>query len=92
MSGIARFAPIVPLLVCCSCAKLQPLTDFGRNLTDYITGNTPIKGVTQSPMHGVSFAHTFDDADAPTRHHTQTHTTRSTSPASWRTARPGVRA
>ena len=22
-------------------------------------------------MHGVSFAHTFDDADAPTRHHTQ---------------------
>jgi HEAT repeat protein len=47
MSGIARFIPLVALLACCSCAKLQPLTDFGRNLTDYITGNTPIKGVTQ---------------------------------------------
>ncbi|HLQ35353.1 MAG TPA: sulfatase-like hydrolase/transferase, partial [Chloroflexota bacterium] len=30
-----------------------------------------IKGVTQSPIEGVSFAHSFDDADAPTRHHTQ---------------------
>lgn len=30
-----------------------------------------IRGVTQSPLHGVSFAHTFDDPDAPTRHHTQ---------------------
>ncbi|MFF9395572.1 arylsulfatase [Streptomyces griseoluteus] len=30
-----------------------------------------IRGVTQSPLHGVSFAHTFDDATAPTRHHTQ---------------------
>jgi hypothetical protein len=30
-----------------------------------------IRGVTQSPIHGVSFAHTFDDAGAPTRHHTQ---------------------
>ncbi len=30
-----------------------------------------IRGVTQSPIHGVSFAHTFDDAAAPTRHHTQ---------------------
>ncbi len=30
-----------------------------------------IRGVTQSPLHGVSFAHTFDDADAETRHHTQ---------------------
>jgi arylsulfatase A-like enzyme len=32
---------------------------------------TVIKGVTQSPIEGVSFAHTFDDAGAPTRHHTQ---------------------
>jgi arylsulfatase len=32
---------------------------------------TAIRGVTQSPLHGVSFAHTFDDADAATRHHTQ---------------------
>ena len=30
-----------------------------------------IRGVTQSPIEGVSFAHTFDDADAPSRHHTQ---------------------
>lgn len=30
-----------------------------------------IRGVTQSPIHGVSFAHTFDDPGAPTRHHTQ---------------------
>ncbi len=30
-----------------------------------------IRGVTQSPMHGVSFAHTLDDAEADTRHHTQ---------------------
>src|SRR5213596_2474265 len=30
-----------------------------------------IKGVTQSPIEGVSFAHTFDDANVPTRHHTQ---------------------
>jgi hypothetical protein len=30
-----------------------------------------IRGVTQAPLHGVSFAHTFADADAPTRHSTQ---------------------
>jgi arylsulfatase A-like enzyme len=30
-----------------------------------------IRGVTQSPLHGVSFAQTFDDPAAPTRHHTQ---------------------
>ena len=30
-----------------------------------------IRGVTQSPIHGVSFAHTFNDASSPTRHHTQ---------------------
>jgi arylsulfatase A-like enzyme len=32
---------------------------------------TAIRGITQSPLHGVSFAHTFDDADAAARHHTQ---------------------
>ena len=32
---------------------------------------TQLKGVTQSPIQGVSFAHAFDDAKAPTRHHTQ---------------------
>ncbi|MBX7433095.1 arylsulfatase [Mycobacterium sp. Y57] len=30
-----------------------------------------VRGVTQSPIEGVSMAHTFDAADAPTRHHTQ---------------------
>ena len=30
-----------------------------------------IRGVTQAPLHGVSFAHTFDDPAAPTRHRTQ---------------------
>lgn len=30
-----------------------------------------IRGVTQSPMHGVSFAEALDHADAPSRHHTQ---------------------
>ncbi len=32
---------------------------------------TVIKGVTQSPIEGISFAYTFDDASAPTKHHTQ---------------------
>ncbi len=30
-----------------------------------------VRGVAQSPIQGLSFAHTFDDATAPTRHHTQ---------------------
>ncbi len=30
-----------------------------------------IRGVTQSPIHGVSLAYTFDDPAAPTRHRTQ---------------------
>ena len=30
-----------------------------------------VKGVSQSPIEGVSLAHTFDDAEAPTRHVTQ---------------------
>jgi arylsulfatase A-like enzyme len=32
---------------------------------------TAIRGVTQSPLQGVSFAHALDDAEAETRHHTQ---------------------
>ncbi|MEG6550553.1 arylsulfatase [Desulfocurvibacter africanus] len=32
---------------------------------------TSIKGVTQSPVEGISFAHTFDDASAPSKRHTQ---------------------
>ena len=30
-----------------------------------------IRGVTQSPIEGVSLAHTFDDAKAPSKHATQ---------------------
>ncbi len=30
-----------------------------------------IRGITQSPFHGVSFAHTLDDPETETRHHTQ---------------------
>jgi hypothetical protein len=36
-----------------------------------LTPPTAIRGVTQSPIHGISFAHTFDDATAATRHRTQ---------------------
>jgi len=36
-----------------------------------IEAPTSIKGVTQSPIQGVSFAHAFDDAKAPTMHITQ---------------------
>lgn len=32
---------------------------------------TTIRGVTQAPLHGVSFAHALDDAEAESRHHTQ---------------------
>ena len=30
-----------------------------------------VRGVAQAPLHGVSFAHTLDDPDAETHHHTQ---------------------
>jgi arylsulfatase A-like enzyme len=30
-----------------------------------------IRGVTQAPIDGISFAHTFNQADAPSNHHTQ---------------------
>ena len=36
-----------------------------------IEAPTEMRGVAQSPIEGVSFAHSFDDADAPTKHHTQ---------------------
>jgi arylsulfatase A-like enzyme len=49
------------------------LIDIVPTILDTL-GFTPpaaIRGVTQAPLHGVSFAHTFDDPAAPTRHHTQ---------------------
>jgi arylsulfatase len=36
-----------------------------------IESPTTIKGVTQSPIEGVSFSDTFEKTDAPTKHHTQ---------------------
>ena len=36
-----------------------------------IEAPTSIKGVTQSPIEGLSFAHAFDKADAPSKHITQ---------------------
>jgi arylsulfatase len=36
-----------------------------------ITPPEQIRGVAQSPIEGVSFAHTFNDAETPTKHHTQ---------------------
>lgn len=36
-----------------------------------LEGPTFIKGVQQSPIEGVSFAHALDDAKAETKHHTQ---------------------
>jgi arylsulfatase A-like enzyme len=36
-----------------------------------IEAPTDVRGVAQSPIEGVSLAHSFNDADAPTKHHTQ---------------------
>ncbi|HTP17584.1 MAG TPA: arylsulfatase [Streptosporangiaceae bacterium] len=49
------------------------IIDMVPTILDVLDAEPPaaIRGVTQSPIHGVSFAPTFDDPDAPTRHHTQ---------------------
>ena len=49
------------------------LIDIVPTVLDLLGVEPPvmIRGVTQSPLHGVSFAHTLDDASAPTRHYTQ---------------------
>ncbi len=49
------------------------VTDIVPTVLDALGAEPPaeIRGVAQSPLHGVSLAHTFDDADAPTRHRTQ---------------------
>jgi arylsulfatase A-like enzyme len=36
-----------------------------------VTAPTQVRGITQAPIHGVSFAHTLDDAAAETHRHTQ---------------------
>ena len=49
------------------------LIDMVPTVLDALGVDAPpaIAGVTQSPIEGVSFAHTFDEAAAPTRHLTQ---------------------
>ncbi len=49
------------------------LIDIVPTILDALHLEAPasIRGVTQSPLHGVSFAHTFDSASAPSRRRTQ---------------------
>jgi arylsulfatase A-like enzyme len=49
------------------------LIDMVPTVLDALGVDPPpqIRGVTQSPIQGVSFAHTFDDRNIATRHHTQ---------------------
>ena len=49
------------------------IIDMVPTVLDLVGVDPParIKGVTQSPLHGVSFAHTLNDATAPSKHHTQ---------------------
>ncbi|MGD0376606.1 MAG: arylsulfatase [Streptosporangiaceae bacterium] len=49
------------------------IIDMVPTVLDVLGAEPPaaIRGVTQSPLHGVSFAYTFDDPAAPARHHTQ---------------------
>ncbi|HUZ26118.1 MAG TPA: arylsulfatase [Streptosporangiaceae bacterium] len=54
-------------------AQYAHIIDMVPTVLDVLGIEPPreIRGVTQSPIHGVSFAHTFDDPAAPTRRHTQ---------------------
>ncbi|HEY6422735.1 MAG TPA: arylsulfatase [Pseudonocardiaceae bacterium] len=54
-------------------AQYEHIIDMVPTVLDVLGIEPPatIRGVTQAPLHGVSFAHSFDDASAPTRHHTQ---------------------
>jgi arylsulfatase len=60
-----------------SGGQLRPqyahLIDFVPTVLDALGVQSPesIRGVAQAPIEGVSFAHTFDDPEAPSRHHTQ---------------------
>ena len=49
------------------------IIDMVPTLLDLLGIEPPatIRGVTQSPIQGTSFAHTLDDAEAATHHHTQ---------------------
>jgi arylsulfatase len=54
-------------------AQYAHIIDMVPTVLDALSLDPPatIRGVTQSPIQGVSFAHTFDSASAPTRHRTQ---------------------
>jgi arylsulfatase A-like enzyme len=45
------------------------VTDIAPTILEALGTEAPefLDGIPQTPMHGVSFAHTFDDPDAPTR-------------------------
>src|SRR5207245_11494283 len=49
------------------------IIDMVPTVLDLLAIDPPatIRGVAQSPMHGVSLAYSFDDAAAPTNHRTQ---------------------
>ncbi len=49
------------------------IIDMVPTVLDLLNIDPPvmIKGVPQSPIQGVSFAHTLNDGSAPTKHHTQ---------------------
>jgi arylsulfatase len=55
------------------CGQYAHIIDMVPTVLDAlgIEPPTSIRGVTQSPITGVSFAQTFDDPTAETRHHTQ---------------------
>ena len=52
-----------------SATQYAHIIDMVPTVLDVLGIEPPatIRGVTQAPLHGVSFAHTFDDADAPSR-------------------------
>jgi hypothetical protein len=49
------------------------IIDFVPTVLEALGMEAPesIRGVTQAPIDGISFAHTFNEAEAPSNHHTQ---------------------
>jgi hypothetical protein len=49
MNRIVQLISLLVLFACCGagggCAKLQPVGEFGKNVIDYFSGNTPIRAV-----------------------------------------------
>lgn len=44
MSKLARMVTLI-LFACAGCQQMRGATEFGRNLADYFSGNTPIRAV-----------------------------------------------